>query len=46
MGLVFIDLEKAFDIVDHNILCKKLEVDGAQRCPMQTSYRMTEMEDR
>ena len=31
VGLVFIDLKKEFDTVDHDILCKKLELHGVQQ---------------
>ena len=34
MGLVFIYLKKAFDTVDHGILCKKLEFYGIQQQPL------------
>ena len=30
VGVVFIDLKKTFDTVDHDILCKKLEYYGIQ----------------
>ena len=31
VGLVLIDLKKAFDTVDHNMLCKKLKHYGVQQ---------------
>ena len=34
MWLVFIDLEKAFDTVDHVIVSKKLEYYGIQQCDL------------
>ena len=31
MGLVFIDMKKAFDTVDHEIICEKLQIYGVQQ---------------
>ena len=36
MGLVFIDLKKAFDTVNHDILCEKLQLYGVQ--PREMSW--------
>ena len=35
VGLVFIDLKKAFDTVDHGILCNKPEFYGIQQQPLE-----------
>ena len=35
VGLLFIDLKKTFDTVDHGILCKKLEFYGIQQQPLE-----------
>ena len=31
LGMVFVDLKKAFDTVDHRVLCNKLELHGVQQ---------------
>ena len=36
--MVTIDLQKAFDTVDHNILCKKLEAMGIESVDWFKSY--------
>ena len=35
-GLVFVDFHKAFDVLDHNLLLKKLSVYGA--CPDSVAW--------
>ena len=31
VGLLFIDLKKAFETADHNLLCKEIELFGVQQ---------------
>ena len=37
-GMIMIDLQKAFDTVDHQILCKKLEIMGVTNTEWFMSY--------
>ena len=37
-GMIMLDLQKAFDTVDHNILCSKLKVMGVQSVDWFESY--------
>jgi hypothetical protein len=37
-GMIMLDLQKAFDMVDHNILCSKLNVMGVNSVEWFRSY--------